>query len=149
MDRRFTDLLAAGALLCAACAAPVEAPDSSGPDRTRVAQEAGTTWEYLARLYDADSDGRILRAEYPRGDEHWNSLDTDADGIVTRMEIAARRPFWREGGRARPAAPPFPRVGEQAPSFELSVLDDATGRSVSLASFRGQKPVALVFGSYT
>jgi len=40
-----------------------------------------------------------------------------------------------------------PKVGELAPDFELQ---DPSGRSaVRLADFRGVRPVALVFGSYT
>ncbi len=40
-----------------------------------------------------------------------------------------------------------PRVGDTAPDFELS---DTTGtHTVKLSSFRGDRPVALVFGSYT
>lgn len=40
-----------------------------------------------------------------------------------------------------------PKVGDLAPDF---VLEDPSGEnSVQLASFRGKRPVALVFGSYT
>ena len=39
------------------------------------------------------------------------------------------------------------KVGDQAPDFRLQTLDKT--REVSLASFRGSKPVVLVFGSYT
>ncbi len=40
-----------------------------------------------------------------------------------------------------------PKVGDLAPDFELA---DTTGdNSVRLATFRGERPVALVFGSYT
>jgi len=40
-----------------------------------------------------------------------------------------------------------PKVGDLAPDFELG---DTTGEnSVRLATFRGDRPVALVFGSYT
>jgi hypothetical protein len=39
------------------------------------------------------------------------------------------------------------KVGDPAPSFNLPAADKHS--SVSLASFRGQKPVVLVFGSYT
>ncbi len=40
-----------------------------------------------------------------------------------------------------------PRVGEIAPDFELR---DVNGENpVHLSDFRGQKPVALVFGSFT
>jgi cytochrome oxidase Cu insertion factor (SCO1/SenC/PrrC family) len=41
-----------------------------------------------------------------------------------------------------PAAPPILRVGEQPPEFSLP---DASGRPVSLADYRGKKPVVLVF----
>ena len=40
-----------------------------------------------------------------------------------------------------------PRAGDMAPDF---TLHDIEGKdSVTLSSFRGKKPVALVFGSYT
>ncbi|ETX00888.1 MAG: hypothetical protein ETSY1_09570 [Candidatus Entotheonella factor] len=41
-----------------------------------------------------------------------------------------------------------PRVGEVPPDFTLAQLG-ADDRMIQLSSFRGQKPVALVFGSYT
>jgi hypothetical protein len=39
------------------------------------------------------------------------------------------------------------RSGDPAPDFKLPTLDKSS--EVELASFRGQKPVVLVFGSYT
>ena len=39
------------------------------------------------------------------------------------------------------------QVGDMAPAFTLPTANRQA--SVSLASFRGQKPVVLVFGSYT
>ncbi len=40
-----------------------------------------------------------------------------------------------------------PKVGDIAPDFELH---DVNGEnSVRLSDFQGQKPVALIFGSYT
>ncbi|PYT13731.1 MAG: hypothetical protein DMG59_19590 [Acidobacteria bacterium] len=39
------------------------------------------------------------------------------------------------------------QVGETAPDFSLKTPDH--GSTVRLSSFRGQKPVVLVFGSYT
>lgn len=38
-------------------------------------------------------------------------------------------------------------VGDTAPDFELSTVDKSA--NVRLSSFRGSKPVVLVFGSYT
>ncbi len=43
--------------------------------------------------------------------------------------------------------PLAPKVGDVAPDF---VLYDSEGENqISLSDFRGKKPVALVFGSYT
>jgi hypothetical protein len=39
------------------------------------------------------------------------------------------------------------RVGDQAPDFELSILNRT--RQVRLSTFRGDRPVVLIFGSYT
>ena len=40
-----------------------------------------------------------------------------------------------------------PKVGDLAPDFEL--YDLRNQQSVRLSDFRGEKPVALIFGSYT
>lgn len=40
-----------------------------------------------------------------------------------------------------------PKVGDLAPDFELT---DVTGvKTVRLSDFRGKRPVALIFGSFT
>jgi hypothetical protein len=40
-----------------------------------------------------------------------------------------------------------PRAGDEAPDFELG---DAKGEGrLRLSDFRGERPVALIFGSYT
>jgi hypothetical protein len=52
------------------------------------------------------------------------------------------------GGRAvvlRPPGPAAPPAGAEAPDF---TLPDAAGRAVTLSSFRGKRPVVLVFGSF-
>ena len=40
-----------------------------------------------------------------------------------------------------------PKVGDLAPDFEL--YDIRNEQSVRLSDFKGEKPVALIFGSYT
>jgi peroxiredoxin len=40
-----------------------------------------------------------------------------------------------------------PAVGSEAPDFELLKL--GSKGSMRLSAFRGEKPVALIFGSYT
>lgn len=42
----------------------------------------------------------------------------------------------------------FPKLGEWAPALELPLLEGG-GKTLSLDSFRGDKPVVLVFGSFT
>ena len=43
--------------------------------------------------------------------------------------------------------PLAPKAGDAAPDFEL---EDVTGENpVRLSDFRGQRPVALIFGSFT
>ncbi|NOX56625.1 MAG: redoxin domain-containing protein [Planctomycetes bacterium] len=39
------------------------------------------------------------------------------------------------------------KVGEKAPDFELKTVDGK--KTVRLSSFRGKRPVLLIFGSYT
>jgi hypothetical protein len=41
-----------------------------------------------------------------------------------------------------------PGVGDDAPDFQLPLLGNPA-RTVTLSSFRGRKPVALIFGSFT
>ena len=40
-----------------------------------------------------------------------------------------------------------PKVGDIAPDFELS--DVSGGNPVRLSGFRGERPVGLIFGSFT
>lgn len=51
------------------------------------------------------------------------------------------KPLWKvaRGGNHN--------VGDMAPDFSLETLDHQS--TVTLSSFRGEKPVVLVFGSYT
>ena len=53
-------------------------------------------------------------------------------------------PFETMWSRARRGSV---KVGDQAPDFNLEAQDKSG--YVRLSSFRGQKPVVLVFGSYT
>jgi len=43
--------------------------------------------------------------------------------------------------------PKTPKVGDVAPDFELS--DIKGENTIRLSDFRGEKPVALIFGSFT
>jgi hypothetical protein len=79
---------------------------------------------------------------------YWAMRQTpDAFGrIVARlpMPLMMAVPFETLWTRARAGAV---KVGDPAPDFRLPTLDRQS--AVQLASFRGDRPVVLVFGSYT
>lgn len=124
---------------------------------SRPAEPATDSWTYYAEKYDSNKDGKIAGEEYTRGKEAFARLDKNADGSLTAADFApeargaGRRPAGQagrgaeQGGRARATAP---KVGDVAPDFELPVVG-AEGKTVKLSSFKGKRPVALIFGSYT
>jgi hypothetical protein len=61
-----------------------------------------------------------------------------ANTIKNRIDARA----WQKRYDAR-----APRVGDMAPDFEL--FDVSGENPVRLSGFRRQKPVALIFGSFT
>lgn len=88
------------------------------------------------------------------------AIDTDRDRALSMAELdrffmdnASGREVWNvERYIGFPLPPGFvslsgPRLGEPAPDFTLQPTDG--GASVSLSSFRDERPVALIFGSYT
>ncbi|MGI9519015.1 MAG: EF-hand domain-containing protein [Pirellulaceae bacterium] len=123
---------------------------------------------------DADEDGKVSASEmetYVSGkltdfDKHkelMEALDTDKDGSLSaeefenRMEavqglmggVAAGDDSGSRRGRRgnrRPEEGAL-KVGDVAPTFTLKSLDGDS--ETDLAEFRDQKPVVLIFGSYT
>jgi hypothetical protein len=79
---------------------------------------------YWAMLQPPDVFGRIV-----------------SRGPLPLMIVLPFETLWRH---ARAGAL---RAGDPAPDFHLPTLDRA--QSVRLSSFRGSRPVVLVFGSYT
>jgi hypothetical protein len=84
--------------------------------------------------------GGLLVSAAPQGPP------TPSDSPLTMQDVMTS-PLYRDLSTAKLA------VGDPAFPFTLPLLDPTgtrpTGKSVSLESFRGKKPVALVFGSYT
>jgi hypothetical protein len=80
-------------------------------------------------------------------------MDTDGSGDLTQKEFMAWGAKAKdEAATASPpppgAVPPEgPAVGTEAPDFSLATKDGAS--KVTLSSFRGKTPVALILGSYT
>jgi hypothetical protein len=138
------------ALLPALLASCAGAPAQPEPPAEKAAESGPPVWVYLRSRYDADGDGRIQAAEYTRSPRGFANLDADHDGVVSAADFdpaydGKPRGPWKsfsefvygEGG---------PEVGDPAPPFRLP---STTGETIDLTTFRGQRPVVLVFGSFT
>ncbi|TDJ79698.1 MAG: hypothetical protein E2O39_00445 [Planctomycetota bacterium] len=118
-----------------------------------------------ARVTLAQDDSRMIQRMM--GDvEPWDALvalgDTDGDECLAVEEITALfarfdeentgklswvPPAPREERASGSSRPEGPDEGTLAPDFTLEPPDG--GGAVTLSSFKGSKPVALIFGSYT
>jgi hypothetical protein len=156
-----------------ACALALSSPlarglESPAQDKTPP-KAAESIWAFLVEKYDTNGDGTITKKEYGKDKEHWERLDIDGDGKLTEAEVEGRKNPNLRGKKAKARkVPKAPKEGSRAPGFELEVVVDVTKlghdeapedtgdkakpkkpETVSLGSFRGKKPVALIFGSYT
>jgi len=126
----------------------------------------------FARL-DRDRNGRFGREEFESRQYRiapvfapdlfpWlvAGIDRDGDGAMSWVETADFfRRYDRDGnGRLatteRPLPGKPPRVGaisppEREPAPDFTLARQAGGEGVTLSSFAGKRPVALVFGSFT
>ncbi len=100
----------------------------------------GGGWDFVAKKYDSNKDGKISLEEYTRGKDAFESLDNDGDGVVTKEDWSVRSNRRRSGEA--------PVAGQVAPDFSLTKITDAD-ETVTLSDFAGKKPVALLFGSCT
>jgi len=175
-------------------------------------------WDYVARSFDRNKDGKVTSREFPGQPFRFRRLDRDGDGVltaadfdtggsafsmspgsmlfsmadrdgnghVTKKEFEAlfdsldsgRRGFLslddlagalkppskrprgkRSGGPSRStlvlslarqelgALPPGPDLNDKAPDFTLRIVNDL--KKVTLSKEIGDKPVVLIFGSFT
>jgi hypothetical protein len=74
--------------------------------------------------------------------EREDNLVLGADLLLHSMEWRDEEVAWQ-----RSLDPKSPKVGDLAPDFELQ--DPEGNVRVRLSDFRGKRPVALIFGSYT
>ena len=141
-----------------------QSPEGRGRGRSPRGGGSGSedVWKILAEKYDKDRNGEISKEEYTRGGEKFTQLDRNEDGKLNEADfLGGRNRGGGRGGRGRGperdagagARSGIPEEGADAPDFELAYASkDGTaknGRKVKLSSFKGDKPVALVFGSYT
>ena len=77
---------ASALLLATACrsSAP-EVPVAPWTCSPRV--ELSSIWEHLSERYDANQDGRILAAEYGRGDVRFANYDRNEDGVLESSDF--------------------------------------------------------------
>ena len=115
--------------------------------------------------WDLDSNGKISKAEMSA---FFENADADDHGFLTPDDL--RRAFAPPPSEAaaepesQPQPTPVywlkmllsgqlgsmtkgPELGDPAPDFDLPTFDDT--QRVKLSSFRGKKPVVLIFGSFT
>jgi hypothetical protein len=132
---------------------------ADGDEDGRISAEEWSAW--LTSL-GADADGVIPPDAVPRLEEGRRggrsaSLDRDRDGAVTLADLAIVHAMVDLDGDGvltpneldgRPSREGAPTAGTKAPDFELAFAKDPE-RKVRLSSFVGQRPVALIFGSYT
>ena len=106
------------------------------------------TWRKLAlRRLDGDKDGALGKAEIGKA---YAAADKDGDGTLSTKELAGSGRSSGRGGRGGGGGRtrgPAPTAGKVAPDFTLKTLDGKAKHTLS--SFKGKKPVALIFGSYT
>jgi len=99
-------------------------------------------WEALLAGIDDDEDGAL---HYDEVEAFFGSV-TRGSGVIALSADADRGAA--RGGRGEDAPKKTgATAGEPAPDFTLS--SPHGGKPVTLSSFRGKRPVALIFGSYT
>jgi Ca2+-binding EF-hand superfamily protein len=108
----------------------------------------------LFRLLDADKDGKLSREELEKSLKLFDKLDKNKDGMLDQEELKAapQKKPGRPGEVITPAAKAERhkdalKTGDLAPDFTLPDLKGT--RELTLSSYRGQKPVVLIFASYT
>jgi Ca2+-binding EF-hand superfamily protein len=105
------------------------------PDRQTARRlESGDLYEFLIVAIDANEDGSMTNVEVVA----FFGGEADEDGVWNL------RPEPREAAAGRPSGP---AEGDAAPDFTLARLKGEG--TVTLSSFVDDRPVALVFGSYT
>ena len=133
-----------------------------GADANEDGRVTAEEWKgWLAGL-GADATGTVPAGAIPPAQEGRRggrsaSLDRDRDGKISLADLRVVHTLVDLNGdgvlapnelEGRPSRESAPVAGSRAPDFELPFAKDLE-RKVRLSSFAGQRPVALVFGSYT
>ena len=118
--------------------------------------------DVLFRLLDANNDGKLSKEELDNAARVLQKLDTNKDGTIDQAELKAysekgeQKRAPKKAGRPGEVITPAAKgerqkealnVGDPAPDFTLPELKGT--KELTLSSFRGVKPVVLIFASYT
>lgn len=125
-----------------------------GPNDAQKRQNSATA-DPLLRYLDASGDGELSADEIAGAIELLRKLDKNDDGAIDRGELGV---LMRSGSGGRPGEIITPaakgeriaeklKVGDVAPDFTLPLLSGQA--KITLSGFQGQKPVVLIFASYT
>ncbi|MCI0742277.1 MAG: EF-hand domain-containing protein [Gemmataceae bacterium] len=110
----------------------------------------------LFRLLDANKDGKLSKEELQNAPKLLEKLDRNKDGMLDGDELKAAPKKKKQQGRPGEVITPAAKgerlkdklkAGDEAPDFTLP--DPKGTAQLTLSSFRGKKPVVLVFASYT
>lgn len=126
---------------------------ATGSKDARAAVAGTLADDPLFRLLDTNHDGTLSSDELERAVKLLQDHDDDDDGMLSRDELPAPTTKGGRRGEVITKAAKGERyqdtlaVGDVAPDF---TLPDLSGKNeITLSSFRGQRPVVLVFASYT
>ncbi|TAJ16316.1 MAG: DUF1549 domain-containing protein, partial [Planctomycetota bacterium] len=101
-------------------------------------QRDNNAFDALLRRYDADFDGRISRAEYPRSAAMFRRLDKDKDGFLSAADFGAAKA--KVGAPAADAADPSQSMSaEQTEFFESKVRPLLVGSCYGCHSATAEK----------
>ena len=92
----------------------------------------------LGSLVDTSDDGEVQKDELAA---LFAKLDKNKDGSLGRNEMGRNQRGGQQTQRV-------PQRGEVAPDFDLPLVESVK-QTLRLSNFRGKRPVALIFGSYT
>jgi len=100
----------------------------------------------LMRLMDTDSDGEVTGGEYMK---FFAEVDRDGNGSINQKEliILINKERQERAAAALHQEAAGPNVGQKAPDFNLRRLHGEG--TIKLSDVIGEKPIVLVFGSYT
>lgn len=128
-------------------------PNVASNPEARPDQSADNQPALTFQFFDRNRDGKISPQEIENAVKLFDKLDRNDDGQLDRQELTqATRRGGRPGEIITPAAKgerlkDTLEVGDEAPDFTLPAPDGKI--EVKLSSFRGKRPVVLVFTSFT